>query len=69
MYPNPVRDQVTITATETSELKIYNSLGELVKSQTIESGNTLLNLEALRPGIYSIQCNNQQTSCGTFIKQ
>jgi len=55
MYPNPVRDVLTVNATKKSVAKIYNTTGQLMISQLIDGGNNRIPVEQLTKGIYIIR--------------
>jgi len=64
IYPNPAKDNVTITATSQIEtLEVYNMLGQRVVSQVNNTNKLILNLNGLAPGIYSIRIN------GCFVQK
>ncbi len=54
IYPNPANDLITINHPYNTALQatIYNSLGQKVKSVSIESENTTVNISDLNKGIY-----------------
>ncbi len=60
MYPNPVKDILTLTNTSNEEYKIYDMSGRLVSAGNLESGT--VNVNKLTNGIYVIQV-------GGFAKQ
>jgi hypothetical protein len=67
IYPNPFAENITVTTSpEVTSLAIYNSLGEFVRTVTIENGKAELNLGDLSPGIYIIQA---KTSSGVVTKR
>lgn len=60
IYPNPVKDILTLTNTSNEEYKIYDMSGRLVSAGNLESGT--VNVNKLTNGIYVIQV-------GGFAKQ
>lgn len=61
IYPNPFAENITVlTSPGVTSLAIYNSLGEFVRSITIENGKAELNLGDLASGIYLIQAKTEQ---------
>jgi len=61
IYPNPVQNVLSIQLNEgleLKEIKIYNSLGQLVKQNTISR----FNMGTLKPGLYILQINTNQGS-------
>lgn len=70
--PNPFHSFSTVTLPSLSGtvyLKIYNSFGQLVRSQSIDQNPFYLFREDLENGIYFIQLNNKKDGVlsGTFI--
>lgn len=64
VYPNPVSTNLNIKATTNGNsvvIKLYNIMGELVRTETITDGNNMVNVSSLTDGIYfySIIKNNQ----------
>ncbi|MDO9186598.1 MAG: T9SS type A sorting domain-containing protein [Bacteroidia bacterium] len=59
IYPNPVNNEFTITATETGkiyfQLKIYNILGEMVSQSIIENPKSQINISDLPKGVYFVK--------------
>jgi hypothetical protein len=53
--PNPFNDKITITLNETSTVVIYNSLGQVVLNQQVNSGHNEINTGAFNPGIYFLE--------------
>ena len=60
MYPNPVKDILTLTNTSNEEYKIYDMAGRLASAGNLESGT--VNVNKLTNGTYVIQV-------GGFAKQ
>ncbi|MDL2243561.1 alginate lyase family protein [Bacteroidales bacterium OttesenSCG-928-J19] len=59
-YPNPAYDEITIENRADSELIIFNSTGQLVYGQTINSSDEKVNINHLTPGIYILQLKDGQ---------
>jgi hypothetical protein len=57
IYPNPAKNELTINNQSEMNytLMLYNSVAQLVKKESINSGITLLPLEGLASGIYLLQ--------------
>lgn len=53
LYPNPVKDILTLTNTSTEEYKIYDMSGRLIDSGNLERGT--VNVSKLSKGTYLIQ--------------
>lgn len=66
LYPNPANDIIRIEGLESSaEVKIYNTLGELVKTVVV-GGNAEINVSELSAGLYVVRCG--ETSL-RFVKE
>lgn len=64
MFPNPSNGLFTIQTDEAflnTEVQIFNTIGELVATVTLNSGNTEVNLSHLNSGVYMVKlsANNQ----------
>lgn len=71
MYPNPVKDMLTIDLISYDDIKIeiYDILGKRVFKTEIK-GDSTLNLQALKAGIYIVKINQDNTSISKkLIKQ
>lgn len=66
IYPNPASDDVALTTNKTNNadltLNIYNVVGSLVKSQTIENNNYKINIRDLINGIYTVEIKSKDWS-------
>ena len=63
IYPNPSNGIFTITCnyiSENSILEIYNSTGQLILSQKIQSKNSTVDLSKYADGLYYINANRDQ---------
>jgi hypothetical protein len=64
VYPNPFHTAAKINSTEISSypaiLKIYNTIGALVKEQTISGPGAVINREGLENGIYFIRVSSDE---------
>ncbi|ESU21185.1 hypothetical protein FEDK69T_25520 [Flavobacterium enshiense DK69] len=73
IYPNPVKNRLTIEATETlniSSIRIYNQLGQLVLDVPNVQSISKLDVSALSSGTYFIKINSDRgVSNAKFIKQ
>ncbi|GEM_PF-1059505 len=52
MYPNPVKDQLTLETTDPLTLELRDLQGRLLKSWSLEAGNHRLVLDGLPSGVY-----------------
>nr|WP_294930333.1 T9SS type A sorting domain-containing protein [uncultured Flavobacterium sp.] len=64
LYPNPTKDEVTITNIALEKATVYNTLGQLVKSFSLNSSNTnnTISLGGLPKGVYYVYLINQETA-------
>ncbi|MCB9187916.1 MAG: BspA family leucine-rich repeat surface protein [Flavobacteriales bacterium] len=67
IYPNPTTSQLTIEVTQTEVISIYNLLGEVIFTTTLSSGNNVIDVSLLNPGVYMIQTDSGRTQ--KFIKE
>jgi hypothetical protein len=68
LFPNPAGDNLHITGVPegTSAISIYRLDGALVMKARVTSGENLLDLKVLSPGIYLLRTNTQSIK---FIRQ
>lgn len=68
MYPNPVKDSVTITsASNISKVEIFSTNGILVMKD--ETGSTIVDMNVLKSGMYFIRVQNSEgVATMKFIK-
>ena len=71
IYPNPNHGQFCISLPEEDcEIVIYNSLGQMVYSQSQIKGQTNLNLESLSNGMYFVTVKSEKAvSTMKFVKE
>jgi len=64
IYPNPTKGELNINNIALDKATVYNSLGQLVKSFTLNNANTdnTINLSGLPKGIYYIYLINGDTA-------
>ncbi|EJL62402.1 leucine-rich repeat domain-containing protein [Flavobacterium sp. CF136] len=69
IYPNPTNGEVNINNITLEKATIYNTLGQLVKSFTLNSSNTnnTINLSGLPKGVYYIYLINQNAASAKKI--
>ncbi len=72
LYPNPVKDKLTIVSDLALGIKLFNVTGQELEINTHspqEKGKHELNLSELAPGVYFIELQNEQTKiCHKIIK-
>ncbi len=66
IYPNPVSKYFMITSPQVAidEVEIYNTSGQLVKTQGLSQTNNVINIEEFAAGTYYLRIYNQ----GQFLK-
>lgn len=72
IYPNPFNEILIIESfnTETSEVLIFNVLGELMYSQKIQKGKTEIDMSEISSGVYFIQSRaGEKISTQKLIKK
>ncbi|PAM92349.1 hypothetical protein B4N84_26470 [Flavobacterium sp. IR1] len=64
LYPNPTKGDVTITNLSLNKATVYNSVGQLMKSFTLDTANTnnTISLSGLPKGIYYVYLINQDAA-------
>ena len=64
IYPNPTNGEVNISNIILEKANVYNELGQLVKTFTLDSNNTnnTINLSGLSKGVYYIYLINQDAA-------
>jgi hypothetical protein len=65
LFPNPVRDRLTIIAEEAFEINVYNLNGGLISRQNLIKGENTLATKELSAGVYIIEMNGWR---GKIIK-
>ncbi len=70
LYPNPVSNTLNISTTKNGILKIYNSLGEIVKEMRINDLINAVDVSDLSMGNYTVKLfyGNQLTIVKSFTK-
>ena len=71
LYPNPVVDLVILDARESiQDVQIYDLMGRVVLSRSINSSKSQIDLSNLQNGVYILEAKiNDQTAATKFIKQ
>jgi hypothetical protein len=55
IYPNPVRDILTVKAENISDVVVYNTLGQKVFAGSFDTSEVSINLEQFDSGIYLVK--------------
>jgi hypothetical protein len=69
IYPNPAKDDfitIKLQDLQASDLLIYNTLGQLIKSAPVTADQMTLSIAELPAGIYQLQI---QTAEGMAVKR
>jgi hypothetical protein len=67
VYPNPASSIIHVEASEQADLKVYNSLGQLITQITLLPENSFKQQIALNPGIYFVNGWSKQQSISATI--
>jgi Leucine-rich repeat (LRR) protein len=69
VYPNPTKGEVNIHNIALDKVTVYNTIGQLVKSFTLDSGNTnsSIDLSGLPKGVYYLYLINQDLASAKKI--
>ncbi|WP_179351960.1 T9SS type A sorting domain-containing protein [Winogradskyella vidalii] len=69
IYPNPASNQLYFKTVESVNVSVYNMLGKLVLSETVNANNAI-KIESLKSGIYLVQIeSNGKVSQHRLIKK
>lgn len=71
-YPNPASTSVYMVSPETiSEVKVYNTLGQLVLTQSADSNEVVTNISALTTGVYffKVASINENSTNFSIVKK
>lgn len=59
IYPNPTSGIVNIYSKITEEVSIYNSMGQLMRKEILQTGNNKVDISAFPNGVYLLQKENK----------
>ena len=59
VYPNPVKDVLTVSGEDMKQVTIYNALGQMVKSVDCNDNTVQINVNDLQNGMYIVNVVNQ----------
>ena len=65
VYPNPVKDILTITADNVKQVVMYNSLGQVVKNVKCDDSNISINVSDLENGMYFVNIIDNKGNVAT----
>lgn len=66
IYPNPVKDNLTIAAEAMTRITITNALGQLMLDETVVSDNEIINMSQYEAGVYVVRI---ATETGVAVKR
>jgi hypothetical protein len=61
IYPNPVNNSEKLNFSQNTQLKtcvILNQMGQVIKTQTLNSTNGVISIEGIKAGLYIVQLEN-----------
>lgn len=66
IYPNPVKDNLTISAENMCRVTITNALGQIMFDENVESDNEIINVTQYEAGVYIVHV---ATKTGTAVER
>jgi len=70
VFPNPVKNTLSLSVGKTTRVKIFNANAQLVKECKVEPYQKSIDVAFLKQGIYFLRYNNGNNMCvSRFIKQ
>jgi hypothetical protein len=66
VFPNPTNGVFTIATTENATVEVFNTIGELVVYQQMNSGTTQMDLSGMENGIYFVRVS---TASGSYLEK
>lgn len=67
VYPNPAKDFVNITATQSLWLSVYDIFGKIVLTQKLNAGDNRVNTTNLSSGLYLVEAKGINTAYTTKL--
>ncbi len=58
VYPNPANDQLFIDVNEAVAISIIDMTGKMIQQEELKSGNNIIQVSSLTPGVYFIKSAN-----------
>ena len=55
IYPNPVKDVLTVKAENISQVAVYNAIGQMVFNKSVDSSEVTINLDGFDSGVYLVR--------------
>ena len=65
VYPNPVKDVLTVSGEGMKQVTVYNALGQLVKTVNCNDNTVQINVSDLRNGMYFVNVVNNNGEMST----
>ena len=59
IYPNPTKDNLTITAENMTRITITNTLGQVIFDQEVSSDNEMINMSQYEAGVYMVRITTE----------
>jgi hypothetical protein len=70
IYPNPSTGELFVEVTKEIKIVLHNTLGQILKSETLSTGINSINIHDFAPGVYFIRCDGQyKNNITKIIKQ
>ena len=70
VYPNPVKDNLTVETHSMCDIEVYNLMGALVFSQKGCTGKTVVSMESMPAGLYFVRLTTGKNSeTMRFVKE
>ena len=55
IYPNPVKDVLTVKAENISQVAVYNAIGQMIFNKSVDSSEVTINLDGFDSGVYLVR--------------
>ena len=59
IYPNPTKDNLTISAENMTRITITNTLGQVILDQQVSSDNEMINMSQYEAGVYTVSITTE----------
>ena len=66
VYPNPVKSVLNVYAENLNKVTVFNAMGQLVYTETVDSDNLMIDVESWTNGLYYV---NLETNNGVISSQ
>lgn len=66
IYPNPANSIITIEGENIQEIKLFNTLGQLVKDVKVTSNSTSINIDDIQNGMYIVNIIDDKSCVKTY---